>query len=74
MAFNDIGQKGIDKSDMARWATSKEAKAFVEEINIYRGQAFKALLKDGEKGHSKNAESYKAWEKVVTLLNEAGKL
>jgi len=74
MAFNDIGKLGLDKSNMARWASSNEAKAFVAEVDIYKNQAFKALLKDGEKGYSKNAECFKAWEKVISLLNEAAKL
>jgi hypothetical protein len=74
VAFNDIGKKGLDKSDMHRWSTSDEAKAFVDEINVYKKQAFAKLLKEGEKKHSQNAECYKAYERVITLLNEASKL
>ena len=74
MAFNDIGKRGLDKSDMARWATSDEAKAFVDEINVKKNQAFSKLLKDGEKKHSQNVECYKAYESILILLNEASKL
>lgn len=74
MAFNNLEHYGIDASDMRLWATSNSARAFVAEIQEQRGLVFKRLLKDGEKRHSENAEAYKAFEKVLRLIEAASKV
>lgn len=74
MARGSLQKQGADNSDGALWATSAPARAFASEVMVWREQAFKKLLKEGEKNHSQNAESYKAYEKVLDLLNEFAKL
>lgn len=71
MAFSNPEGFGIDKSDLHRWATSNEAKAFVKEIETLKRKSFSKLLKEGAKHHDKNAESYNAYESILKLLNEA---
>lgn len=74
MAFNNLGHYGIDSSDVRQWAGSPTTKAFVAEIVEQKDLAFKQLLKGGEKNHSQHAESYKAFEKVLRLIEAASKM
>lgn len=73
MAFNDLGKFHVDASDLELWAKSGCARAFIAEVGIQKDIAFKKLLKDGEKKHSENAESYKAYDKVLRLFESATK-
>jgi uncharacterized protein len=73
VAFN-LSKYGLDKSDMSTWASSYPAQAFVERMTELKAQAFRSLLKDGEKKHSENAERYKAYEQVIKEFNDATKL
>lgn len=74
MAFNNLEHYGIDASDMRLWSSSNSAQAFIAEILEQKTLAFKRLLKDGEKKHSENAEAYKAFDKVLRLLEAASKI
>jgi len=74
VAYSKIKKQGVDASDMRGWSRSSCTQAFIDEIHIHKGLAFKALLKDGEKNHCENAEKFKAYEKVLSLIEEAGRL
>ncbi len=74
MAFNNLGRYGIDSSDVRAWAGSPTTKAFIDEILEQKDLAFNKLLKGGEKNHSQNSESYKAFEKVLRLIEWASKM
>lgn len=74
MAFNNLGNFGIDSSDLRQWAGSPSTKAFIAEIREQKDLALKRLLKEGEKKHSENAESHKAYEKVLRIIECASKI
>ncbi len=74
MAYNNLGHYGLDSSDMRQWAGSPATKAFIAEMNDQKDLVFKQLLKGGEKKHSENAESYKAFDKVLRLIEWASKV
>jgi hypothetical protein len=71
VAFSDIGKRGIDKSDLSKWATSKEAQVFIDEISTLKKKAFVQLLKCNACDHDKYVESYKAYESILRLMSEA---
>ena len=60
----------IDNSDRSAWANSGPCEEFVEKIENQRDKLFRALLKDGEKHHSKNVEGYKAYEQVLRVIQD----
>lgn len=74
MAYSNLGHYGIDASDMRTWAGSGSTRAFIAEIKEQKDLALKKLLKEGEKKHSENAESHKAFEKILRLIEGASKL
>ena len=74
MAYSNLGHYGIDASDMRTWAGSGSTRAFIAEIMEQKDLALKKLLKEGEKNHSANAESHKAFEKILRLIEGASKL
>lgn len=74
MAFSNLKRHGVDSSDMHLWARSGATNAFIEEVQIQKELAFKNLLKGGSKNHDMNSECYKAYEKVLKLINEAGNI
>lgn len=72
MAFDKL--KDLDSTDMREWANSPCTALYVNELVTQRDLAFKKLLKEGEKKHCHNAETYKAFGKALQLIEEARNL
>jgi hypothetical protein len=52
------------------WACGVVADEYREKITNQRDTAMRALLKGGEKHHAENAESYKAYDRVLKILSD----
>ena len=71
MAFNNIKQRNLDRSDVLLWKNSGCTAELIEQIQVCQSQCLQRLLKDGEKKHSENAEGYKAYGKILKLIEDA---
>jgi hypothetical protein len=57
-----------DKSDMSMWANSVMAKNFIREITELREVRLRKLIDKPTEAH---AESVKAFDKILSLIEEA---
>lgn len=72
MAFKNKGI--LDNSDIQMWAMDKSAYVFEDEIKEEKSRAMRELLKCKACDHDKHAEKYKAFDKILGLIEEARKL
>ena len=64
----------LDSSDMIGWASSGPTLVFLDEIESRKAKALADLVKGGEKNHDKNVELYRAYSRVMTLIDDAKNL
>ena len=64
----------IDNSDRSDWARCDVAQEFIEKVKNQRGKAFRSLLKDGDKKHNQNAETYKAFDVILRMIDDFSKM
>lgn len=69
MAFNNL--QNLDTSDLNLWATCPACDQFVEELQQLKAKALRCLINNGADEHEKFAQEYKAFEKVLGLIEEA---
>jgi hypothetical protein len=76
VAFSKEIQKkyDLDSSDFDVWLNAGCTKAFVEEIVTQKNLALTRLIKGGAKAHDENAECFKAFEKVLRIIEVASKI
>ena len=60
----------LDNTDLSEWTRDPVTIQFRNKILSQRDMAFKALIKQGEKKHSENAERYKAFDWVAKVIEE----
>lgn len=73
MAFDkkELAQFNLDESDVEQWKRGKCMEMFIARVRFEQGKAFKALMKDGAKGHDQNAGLYNAYDKVLSIIKDA---
>lgn len=72
MAFKNKGD--LDNSDIQMWAMDKSAYVFEDEIRMLRDVALRDLLKCKAVDHDQYSQKYKAFDKILGLIEEARKL
>ena len=71
MAFSNLKKYDLDASDVAVWKKAGCTALLIGEIQSAMDVSMRKLLKDGEKGHSANAEAYKAFARVLSMIEDA---